>query len=717
MFDKNRSAVEIDLRAYWLLLRKRRLLVTAITIGIAIVATAWTLQQPKIYEATATVVIDPQAPKVLGQQTPDVVELGSSNYWTSEEYYNTQQRILRSKSLSEEVVRTFKLAENRKIVPDPATPPEEALVLARDYVRNGVRVLPVKSSRVFGIAFRDRDPELAAELANDVAAVYIQQNLAGKTDVTSKAKRWVAEQLDDARRKLDASEQALYKYKQENNVLSIDLKEQQNQVTKDLDQFARALSDTKRRRIDLQTRRRAIAGLLASDALRLPSTHIMESPTIGRLREAYLEEERKLADMQGMYGDKHPLLQNQERRVEAARAAVKSEGETVLKAVDAELSALVDAEGRFQAEVKRLTDEALALNQKEIEYKRLDRDQRNAADVYAMLSKRLSESGLQAEDTANNIHPLDRAEPSYVPVEPRLKQAIVLGLLAGLVMALALVSVLELLDRTIKNHDDVESMTGFTFLGLIPAVKEMTKAGVRELHVIKHPNSQVAECCRVLRTNILFCSPDKPLKRLLVTSSNAVDGKTMTVVNLGVVMAQGGHRTLLVDTDLRRPRLHKVLGVPNDNGVSRLIVGEAKLDDAVKTTDVPNLFVLPCGPLPPNPAELLQTEKFTQLAELLSEKFDRVIFDSPPVLAVTDAPILSRMADGVIVVARAGSTTRDALMRLKRHLDAVSAKVTGVVLNDVDLTSPTYGGSYYGYQNHYYNNAAPAPAAGEPPKT
>ena len=394
------------------------------------------------------------------------------------------------------------------------------------------------------------------------------------------------------------------------------------------------------------------------------------------------------------------------------KAAIRAEGETVLKAIDAELASLGESAQRFQKEVDRLTSEALALNQKEMVYKRLDREMQNASEQYTMLSKRLDESGLQAQDKSNNIEPLDRAVPSLEPVEPRLRQAIVLGLLVGLVLALVLVSVLEVLDRTVKSHDDIEALTGFTFLGLIPTVKDMEATARQELYVVEHPNSQVAECCRVLRTNILFCSPDKPLRKLMVTSSNAVDGKTMTVVNLGVVMAQGGHRTLLVDTDLRRPRLHKILGVPNDNGVSRLVVGESKIEDAVKSTHVPNLYVLPCGPLPPNPAELLQTERFAALAEALGERFDRVIFDSPPVLAVTDAAIVSRVIDGVVVVAKAGATTRDALLRMKRHLDTVNARVAGVVLNNVDVNNPGYGGGYYGYANHYYTTPAPEPRKG-----
>jgi capsular exopolysaccharide synthesis family protein len=216
----------------------------------------------------------------------------------------------------------------------------------------------------------------------------------------------------------------------------------------------------------------------------------------------------------------------------------------------------------------------------------------------------------------------------------------------------------------------------------------------------------------VVRTNILFCGAARPLNRLLVTSSNPLEGKTMTVLNLGAVMAQSGQRTLIIDTDMRRPRLHKALGMSNEHGISRLILGEDDFDSAIKSTDVPKLSLLPCGPLPPNPAELLQTERFAAIVEQLARRFDRLIFDSPPILAVTDAAVLSRVLDGVVLVARAGRVTHDALARGRGHLAAVNANVVGVILNDVDLANPHYG-EYYGYKWRYYGQE-PAPGSSGP---
>ena len=291
-----------------------------------------------------------------------------------------------------------------------------------------------------------------------------------------------------------------------------------------------------------------------------------------------------------------------------------------------------------------------------------------------------------------------------------------LGLALGLSLGLALTFGLEYLDRTVKNQEDLDALLGLPFLGIIPTVDHIVQSERErpEMHVFTHPKSNVAECCRVVRTNVLFCSPDRPLKTMVVTSAGSAEGKTMNVLHLGIAMAQSGQRTLIVDSDMRRPRLHRTLRCSNERGLSGLIVGEGDIDGAVKSTEVPNLFLLPCGPIPPNPAELLQTERFGALARQLAEKFDRVIFDSPPILAVTDAAILARVVDGTVLVVRAGRTSREAVTRGHQALSNVQSRLVGVVLNDVNLRNPHYA-HYYSYYHQKYVDPSPAPAVtGEP---
>jgi capsular exopolysaccharide synthesis family protein len=287
-------------------------------------------------------------------------------------------------------------------------------------------------------------------------------------------------------------------------------------------------------------------------------------------------------------------------------------------------------------------------------------------------------------------------------VKPNVPLLFLFSVALGLVGGLSLAFGLEYMDDTVSSQAEIEERLGLPFLGLLPAIPEDIAPDPlsRDLHMHRHPNSSVAECCRAIRTNLLFMSPDKPFRTMLVSSSGPREGKSTAVISLGVTMAQSGSRVLIVDTDMRRPRLHKAFGVPNDLGVSSLVVGEGSLDAAVKSTEVANLFVLPCGPIPPNPAELLHTGAFKDLLKSVSAKFDRVILDSPPIGPLTDAVILGTQVDGVVLVLKAGETSREMVKRTARALIDVKARMFGVVLNQADLADPRYGQYYYAYQ-HY----------------
>jgi capsular exopolysaccharide synthesis family protein len=309
----------------------------------------------------------------------------------------------------------------------------------------------------------------------------------------------------------------------------------------------------------------------------------------------------------------------------------------------------------------------------------------------------------------NNVRVLERAIVPSVPVAPRPVQNLMLGLLVGLGSGIAMAFVIEALDNTLKSQSDVEQFLGVPVLGLVPiigaaagaeAVQEGDHLRERDLGVFLDPKSVAAECCRSIRTNILFMSPDRPLRTMVVTSPSPQEGKTTTAINLGVTMAEAGGRVLIVDTDMRRPRLHRSFGVPNQTGISTVIVGKSTIEEAVKRTDVPNLDVLPCGPVPPNPSELLHTERFAAVLADCAKLYDRIILDSPPTSAVTDPAVLGNLCDGVVLVVKAGETTRDSAMHARRQLLGAKARLFGVVVNAIDFSNPAYGYEYY-YRNYY----------------
>ncbi len=702
----------LDLRRYWNVIKKRRWIIIATVVTVVALALVTAMRRPKIYRATATVVVDPTAPNVLGNSNA-VVQLGSGGAWINTEYYNTQLDILGSQQLARRAVARHNLHLDPRLRPAgaEAMSEDELIDQVATSVRARVSARVRKDSRVFEISAHGTDPELAREIANHVASTYRDQNVEVKRDLTGEARSFVVEQLDIAKKSLDKSETSLVQFKEKNDILSVSLDDRKNLVTQALETFSTSLTETQKKRYELQSRRRAVTLLIESEALNAPAGFLTDANPLLALRTTYLEERRKLTGLSERYGPKHPEVVEQQARVDASLNDLKREGQAMLTSMDAEIKALKDLEASYKTEVERLTIEAFKLASKERDYKDLSREAQAAEANYMQLTSRLAESRLQEQDTANNISLLDDAVLPTAPVEPNVRMAGILGLGLGLLLAFGLAFFVEFLDRSVKGQEDIEEIVGLPFLGIVPSFEMAASDRGKpiELFIARQPNSTVAECCRVVRTNILFSSPDRPLKTLVVTSSNPVEGKTMNVVNLGIVMAQSGHRTLMVDTDMRRPRLHKALGISNENGVSRLVLGETDLESAVKSTEVPNLFVLPCGPHPPNPAELLQSDRFTALAKMLSEKFDRVIYDSPPILAVTDAAVLSRVVDGTIMVVRAGRTSRDAVIRSKRAMSTVNPNIVGVVLNDVNLKSPHYD-SYYNYYQ-YQSQETPAAAA------
>ncbi|HEY5952592.1 MAG TPA: polysaccharide biosynthesis tyrosine autokinase, partial [Kofleriaceae bacterium] len=341
-----------------------------------------------------------------------------------------------------------------------------------------------------------------------------------------------------------------------------------------------------------------------------------------------------------------------------------------------------------------------------VAYNELLRRKKSVEDRYNILRSRLSTSELTDRMNRNidstNVRPLDPALVPYAPVSPSLRKNVVAAVVLSLIAGLGLVFLIVLFDRSIKSTEDAVQATGAPLLGIIPVIDESELAestnSNRDLYVHRNPGSSVAECCRSLRTNVLFSAADRQLKTIVISSANPREGKTTTVIYLGTTMAQSGQRVLLIDTDMRRPRLHASLGVSRQTGLTNLIVGDHAIDDVIKTTEIPNLYVLPCGPPPPNPAELLMTQRFQAILAELGTRFDRIILDSPPLGIVTDAVVLSKHTDGVILVAKSGKTLRDELKRAARQIRDVDGKIFGTIVNAIIPNSRSgYYYSYYGY--------------------
>lgn len=701
-----------DPRYYFRVVLRRKWLILVVFALCTAGMTLYVTRQPKVYAAQISLIIDPKEPRFLDSQIQDVNSEAGSYYWANKEYLETQYKIIQSRAVSQRVVEKLGLAADPDFlkVTQISDETKRAEVMAKmdvvAMVQGKIRVEPVKDSRVSLIRIEDSEPTRAARLANEVAQAYIDEILSQKLKLTENASKWLDERRDSLSDAARASELALYNYRKGADMLSASIDDRASMVSQKLQETNKALNDVQLKMAGLKARVTAIRSVQATQGAQnqlwaeaLPAAR--ENESLGKYKERLLSLRVECTDLATRYLDGHPKLLECREKLANAEREFGRELSNLVVATEAELREAQEAEKNLKVLFDQARVEAF-----EVEKKKLELDQlRNEADSnkrqYDVVFKRLKDIELSGMLRTSNVRVLDSARPVMAAVRPNVPQGVLMGVVAGLVLGLGLALLLELLDSSITSQVDIEERLGVAFLGFVPSIPETEKMA-RDLHIHREPKSIIAECTRAIRTNLLFMSPDKPFKRLLVTSSGPQEGKSTTAINLGIAMAQSGNRVLLVDTDMRRPRLHKAFGVSNERGVSSVIVGEGKLDDAIKSTEIPGLFILPCGPVPPNPAELLHTKAFGELLNRLGERFDRILLDTPPVGAVADAVVLSTQVDGVVLVLKSGQTNRELARRTVRVLKDVKANIYGAVLNDVNLEAGKYGDYYYGYIYRYY---------------
>lgn len=715
--DSERPALDdavpaIDVRRYLGVIRKRVWIVLAVVaIGVTI-AVIYTKRQPRVYRATASVIIDPMPPQVFGSQVQEVIQVGSSSYWSHQEYYNTQLQILTRFDLAEKTIRDNPPLM-RRLLGSPEgdmRPLEEQTQVAADMLTGMLRATQSRESRVVNLHVEHTDPELAVELANAQIQTYVQHSRGMRREDGRDVTAFLARELENAERTLAASEQKLLRFKRDNDLLSVSLEDKQNLVAADLGRYSAALSDARIKRIELGSVRKRAQGLTGEAVMESPIFALASNAgVVDALKEQYLREKQRLAELAQELGPRHPQYQSQEQKVGELLEAIESEAKRAMRELDERYQASLAGEREFQAEVERLKADAFEIGPKTVEYNQYQRKFQQDEENYKLVLSRLNASQITGRNTTTNVSPHTQARLAVL-VYPRLGTSVAVALMLSLMFGLGLAFLLELLDRTIKSPDIIERTVGAPLLGMIPVIDEAVNGTEREgrrsrdLYVFSHPTSSVAEHCRSIRTNILFSSASRPMRTLTISSPQQGEGKTTTTIYMGTIMAQSKQRVLLVDTDMRKPRLHRALLGEADvpRGLSNLLLPDtdidALLDTVIAETEIPNLFVLPCGPRPPNPAELLLTERFREILRKLEERFDRVLLDSPPLMLMNDAVVLSRLSDGVVMVAQAGKTSIDDVSRSARMIRDVNAPILGVILNNMDISSREYGGYYrYGY--------------------
>ncbi len=666
---------------------------------------AW--EKPRIYAAAAEIVIDPVLPKVLGDSFD--VEDGGDRLGAQASFYNTQYQIIQSRKVYREAVARLGFVADEKFLADYGINPaadEDARIKAGEGVfRRIVLVAPDPKSRIVKLIVEDFDPDRAARIANAIADVYIDHSLKGRMETTTNAYEWLDAQSRDFGTKLEDAEKALADFKRSNTLVSVSLEDRKNMIGTGMTAFNDKLVEVRNRLIALRAEREVIQAAAARGREALLATpRVAASDSVRELRNSLVDLEKRRAELSSRYGEKHPNMQAVDAQVGRVDKLLTEEIQALVVSVDNEIAALDGTErslrGAMDVEIKKAMD----LNNLALEYAKLSREVAKHQKTFESLDKRRTETNLSGKLDSNFVSLHQAAEPNPRKIRPSTTLEAVIGGVLGLLLGLALVVGRVLLDNTIHTQAEVEERLRLAFLGLLPKIEqeapkrgeEAAAARSRDLYIAHNPKSAVAECARSLRTNLMFLGAETDLKRILLTSAGPSEGKSTTAIALGTTMALAKKRVLVIDTDLRRPRLHKAFGVSSREGLTSVLVDECGLDQAIKSTEVVGLDVLPCGPLPPNPSELLHTERFERLLRQLDERYDRIVLDSPPVNAVTDASILSQLSNGTILVVKASKTSKEAARRAARQLADVRANVLGVVLNDVDLKQGTY------YRDQYY---------------
>jgi len=708
--------LNIDFRRYLAAIRKYAWFIGGLVVVSIACAVLYTTRVTPIYEAIASVQIEPRLPDLLGTGDMFNVAAGAN----TSEYYKQQRQVLGSYTLAKQTVLAFDLPG--KLLTDSemkSLSTDERVDLATQKLVLMITVKYPEQDRIMYVHVRSPDAELATTIANDHITTYINYSKGLLSINSTQASDALQAEFNDAEAKLRTAEDKIYKFQAENDMIAVTPEQHQNLVTQNILSFTQKFNDARANTITIAAKLAEMKKEEKTEVLSTPVVMMGDNPSFESLRTIYYAEKIKLLELAKELGVKNPDFIAQQQKVDELYKGLQGEVNILVNGTGHLHTAASTTETALEAEVEKYKDEAKRLSPKIVEYNELMREKKQFEDEYNILRARLSTTQLTGNMSSaiSNVHPLDPALVPHKPVSPRMVVNVAVGAILSLLIGFGLVLLFVFIDRSIKTAADATQAAGAPVLGFIPALTEVAldKSNSREMYVHDHPASHVAECCRVLRTNVMFSaatggSTDHHLKTMVVCSANAQEGKTTTVMFLGTTMAQSGQRVLIVDTDMRRPRLHISTNVAREPGLSTLLLGSDNYDEVIKPTEIPNLFVLPCGPLPPNPAELLMTKRFEVVLEELGKHFTKVILDSPPLQPVTDGIVLAKRSEGVILVVRSGRTIRDELKRSAKMIRSVHGTIFGVVINDRQERDATYGYYYssYGYGSKALEDEAPA---------
>ena len=695
-----RQLLSIARRNLWFILA----IVATFLVAAAIITI---LTTPK-YTAQSSIEISDQSDQVLGQQFEDQQQ--DVNNWDVDRFLNTQLTILKSRALADRVAQKLNLYTNAEFfnamqVDQDAFPNQTQLHdgVAKLLADNLEINLP-DDSRVAVIRFTSTDPQMSAQIANAFASEFIQSNLQRKFDSSSYARDFVQQQLDQARAQLEQSENNLNAYARSAGLIrardpnstttdgnSSSATAANSVTTSSLLQVNQAANDAQAKLIAAQARWNAESAqpLLSSPAA-------LASPTVQQLLQNRSSLQAQLDTARDRYLDNHPTVLNLESQLKNTNDQLQQAATEARNAVRTDLVSAQATASQLKAQVGALEGATLEEQDRSVRYNTLAREADTNRSIYDGLLQRFRELNASAGITASNVSVVDAAQVPTEPSSPHPMLNLAIALLMGTVAAAIVVFLKDQLDDRIRIPEEVEQKVGLSLLGVVPESKDEDP-----IEALGDPKSVVSESYSALRSSLLYSTREGLPRVMLVTSAQASEGKSTTSYAVARSMAQVGKRALLIDGDLRRPSIHRLAGGANKVGLSSVLIGEKSVDEAIAPTEIDHLFVMPSGPLPPSPAELLSSPRLVEMLNSVREKFDVVVIDSAPVLGLADSPGLSALADGVLLVIEANRGRGGQLKAAVRRLRMMKPTILGAVLTKFD---PEGAGNAYStyYQYDYY---------------
>jgi polysaccharide biosynthesis transport protein len=708
------SPREPHLYDYLLILRKHQWLILSFLLAVVTIVTIATFRMQPVYVATARIEIDRENSNLLPFQGQD-----SYDYMLDmDTYIETQSKILTSETLALQTIRSLGLASH----PGSSSSPSGAIAsgtLANQKrppqlgeFLSSLSVKRVQNTRLLDVSYESTDPQLAAKVVNAHIENYIQQNFRSKYEATTRASTWLSDQLNELKIKVEKSEDARLAYERQNQIWELD--DKQNITTQRLADLNKDLTDAQTDRM----KKEALFEFAKSGNVEaVPQIH--DDSVLQDLLKKRSDTSTQYTDALNQYGPNYPKVQRLQAQIGEIDKLIDNEKKNVLDQISSDYKASAERESLLSKALEQQKIEASQMAERLVQYNILTREAEANKAMYQGLLTKLKEADIAVGLKSSNIRVVDPAMIPSTPARPAKTRNIALSILVGLVGGIGLALLREYLDNTVKTPDDIETLARLPSLAVVPAFAEMNGNGKRarllgspssnghEKHVelvAQHlPKSQTSEAFRALRTALLLSQADHPPQVILVTSALPREGKTTAAANLAVTLAQLGDRTLLMDADLRKPGVGRILELAEGKyaGLSSYLAGVSSLDlVTVPHPAIPNLAAIPTGPLPPNPADLLSSHKLADAIAKLRTQFKFIVIDSPPIMAATDAVILSVQADGVLLVVRSGETPKEAFTRARDLLIGVKCHVLGVVLNAVDSSAPDY---YYSYRYYPYS--------------